>query len=339
MRTLLIHTAWLGDLILTTPLLDHLHADPDLEALALLTTPASASLFKRDPRLDDLIVYDKRGQDRGLGGILRAIKRVRAFGPDRVVCPHRSLRSGLLTIGSGAWDRVGYSNSVFSLSFSRMVHYKPEYHEVDRLLALAGVEPNPDEPAMPSLYNDPEEANAARARLEAAGIQSPLALAPGSAWHTKRWPEDRWIELIRELLPYHDGGFVFLGGSEDAELCDRVRGSFSAAEAKRMINLAGTIALRESYQILRFCRAAVVNDSAPLHLAQAAGTPTLAIFGSTWPAFGFGPRGPKDRVVQVKPKCKPCGIHGKRVCPTGTLECLLDVKADHVAAQLREMLA
>ncbi len=339
MRTLLIHTAWLGDLVLTTPLVDHLRADPDLEALALVTTPAASSLFHRDPRIDELIVYDKRGHDRGIGGYRRVIKRIRAFAPDRVLCPHRSLRSGLLTIFSGAWDRIGYSNSVFSLSFSRMVHYNPELHEVDRLLSLAGVEPNVETPPMPSLFNDPEEAGAARKRLADAKIGHPIALAPGSAWMTKRWPLECWIELLRTMLLDHEGGFVLLGGSADAELCDTIRDAFSAADAARLLNLAGVISLRESFQILRLCRAAVVNDSAPLHLAQAAGTPTLAIFGSTWPAFGFGPRGARDRVVQLTPECKPCGIHGKNQCPTGTLECLRGITSEMVADPLKEMLA
>jgi heptosyltransferase-2 len=104
----------------------------------------------------------------------------------------------------------------------------------------------------------------------------------------------------------------------------------------RVHNLAGELNLRESFQALRLCRLAVVNDSAPLHLAQAARIPTFALFGSTVPGFGFGPRGPRDRVFQLELDCIPCGIHGHRECPLKTLACLEGLVVEPLAAAVIE---
>lgn len=337
MRTVVIHTAFLGDLVLLTPLLDALKQDPDLDWLGLVTTPAAAPLFAGDPRLDELIVYDKRGADRGLGGWLRLVRRLRAREVERVVCPHRSLRSSALSWFSGAFERIGFSSATGSLAHTDLVFDDRSRHEVDRNLALVGRRAAADAPpAMPSLHDDPGEEARARELFDARGLVLPVAFAPGSVWATKRWPPSRFGELARRIVSETPADVVLLGGPGDRELLDVVAEGAGGRFRGRVHNLAGELGLRESYQALRLCRLAVVNDSAPLHLAQAARIPTFAIFGSTVPEFGFGPRGPKDRVFQVELDCIPCGRHGRKTCPLGTLACLEGVESDAVFEAVRE---
>ena len=339
MRTLVIHTAFPGDLILATPLLDRLRREPDHEWLGLLTRPACAPLFQGDPRLDDLLVYDKRGADAGWGGFLRMVKRMRACRVDRVVCPHRSLRSSGLVYTSGAFERTGFDRAVGSLAYTELVHYDRRLHEIDRNLRLAGPLAEEEGPLPPTLHNDPAEEVRVRDLFEARGLVLPLALAPASLWETKRWPARHFGLLADLLMEASAVDVALLGGPADRALCEEVASHVHGCRKGRIHNLAGELTLRESYQALRLCKLAVVNDSAPLHLAQAARIPTFALFGSTVPAFGFGPRGPHDRVFQLELDCIPCGIHGHRRCPLGTLACLEDLApravADAVLEELR----
>ena len=328
MRTLVLHTAFPGDLILVTPLLDRLRRDPGLEWLGLLTTPACAPLFAGDPRLDGLIVYDKRGADRGPAGYLRTLGRLRACRPDRVLCPHRSLRSSSMAWLSGAWERVGFSSATGGLAYTELVYDDRARHEIDRNLALAG--PTDGEIAPPTLHQDPAEEARVREIFERRGLVLPVAMAPASLWATKRWPPRHFGRLADQIMEATPADILLLGGPGDEGLCREVEAEVHSCRRHRVHILAGELSLRESLQALRLCRLAVVNDSAPLHLAQAARVPTFALFGSTVPAFGFGPRGAHDRVFQTRLDCIPCGIHGRRACPLGTLACLEELKPEAV---------
>lgn len=339
MRTAVIHTAFIGDLVLATPLLEALRQDPDLDWLGLVTTPAAAPLFERDPRLDELFVYDKRGADRGAAGLLRLIGRLREHDVERVVCPHRSLRSSLLAWFSGAFERVGFSSATGSLAYTDLVFDDRALHEIDRNLALVGRRSGQDGvPSTPVLRDDPGEEARVRGLFEARSLLRPVAFAPGSVWGTKRWPPSRFGELARLIVEETPSDLVLLGGPGDRELLDVIASAVDGRHKGRLHNLAGELGLRESYQALRLCRLAVVNDSAPLHLAQAAGIPTFAIFGSTVPEFGFGPRGEADRIFRLDLDCIPCGRHGRRTCPLGTLDCLEGIEASTVFAAVLENL-
>jgi heptosyltransferase-2 len=331
MRTLVIHTAFPGDLILLTPLLDRLRREPDLEWLGLVTRPACGSLFQGDPRLDELILYDKRGADAGWAGFRRLVRRMRSHQVDRVICPHRSLRSSALAWSSGAYERVGFSSAVGSLVYTELVFDARGLHEIDRDLCLAGPLEESAEPVRPSLYADPLEEARVRALFEARGLVQPVALAPASLWETKRWPARHFGALTDRVMEASAVDIVLLGGPADRVLCAEVASQVHGCRKGRVHVLAGELNLRESFQALRLCRLAVVNDSAPLHLAQAAGIPTFALFGSTVPGFGFGPRGPRDQVFQLELDCIPCGIHGHRRCPLGTLACLSELDPETVA--------
>lgn len=328
MRAAVIHTAFLGDVILLTPLLDALRADPGVTALALVTTAQAASLFEGDPRVDLLLPYDKRGADRGVGGILRLGGALRQFRPDRLYSAHRSLRSALIARLSAAPVRIGYASATARFLYTETVPDNRSHHECRRIMALLGR----DESPLPTLFQHPAEEEKVLAVLAEHGGGAPVALAPGSVWATKQWPAHHFRTLARLLGERHVPVFL-LGGPGEKDLCALIAEGLPGCHS-----LAGRLSLRESCQLMRHCRAAVVNDSAPLHLAQAAGVPTFALFGSTIPAFGFGPQGPRDRVLERPLSCRPCGRHGRRSCPLGTLACLEGVLPETVMAALEPLL-
>jgi heptosyltransferase-2 len=317
--TLVIQTAFLGDVVLTTPLLAVLAARHG--PVDVVTTPAAASLLEGHPAVGTVIRYDKRGADRGLLGIWRMSRHLRPRGYERIFLPHGSWRSAALARLSGAAERIGFADSPAARTYTRRIARPASGHEVERLLALAGA--GGDVPPV-HLELTADDRAAADTWLRERGIAPGfVALAPGSIWGTKRWPG--YAGLAASL----DAPMVIVGGREDGVLADIV----TAAAPGRAYSAAGALTLRASAALLSRAAVLVTNDSAPLHLATAVGTPIVAVFGPTVPAFGFGPRGPRDLVVQHPSlPCRPCSAHGPRVCPLSHHRCMRELSVESVVA-------
>lgn len=325
--TLVIQTAFLGDVVLTTPLLSVLaerHGPIDV-----VTTPAAASLLDHHPAVHDVVRYDKHGADRGWKPFRRLGAELRSRRYDRVYLPHRSFRSALLALWSGASERIGFADSAAAVTYTSRVPRPRDGHEVERLLALAGVRPGDAAPPV-SLGLAPTDLAAADAWLASHGVGSDfVALAPGSVWATKRWP------YYAELAAGLDRTSVIVGSAEDGQLADAI----VAAARGRAVSAAGALSLRGSAALIQRAAILVSNDSAPLHLATAVGTPVVAVFGPTVPEFGFGPRRAGDIVLGHEDlPCRPCSKHGPPACPLGHHRCMRDLAVTDVAAALARII-
>lgn len=312
--TLVVQTAFLGDVVLTTPLLAALAARHG--PVDVVTTPSAAPLLATHPAVHRVIPFDKKGADRGLAGLWRLARRLRAERYEIAYLPHRSLRSAALARLAGIPRRVGFRDG-WPLLYTGVRDHPATGHAIDRLLALADAPPRHQTP--PSLELTLGDRAAAEHWLREAGVTGPfVALAPGSIWGSKRWPF--YPELTRALA--ERVAVVAVGGPEDAALGDAmVRAGAGAAHP--VVNACGALPLRASAALIGRAAALVTNDSAPLHLAQAVGTPTVALFGPTVPEFGFGPRGPRDRALGVAGlPCRPCSRHGPPSCPLGHHDCM-----------------
>ena len=322
---LVIQTAFLGDVVLTTPLLSVLaerHGPVDV-----VTTPAAASLLEHHPAVADVLRYDKHGTARGWRGLRRLGSELRARRYRSVYLPHRSWRSAVLGLWSGAAERIGFADSPAALTYTRRVRRPTSGHEVERLLALA--QPFGETTPAVSLGLTAADHAAAEAWLTAHGVAAGFtALAPGSVWGTKRWP------YYAELTSRTDGQVVIVGGREDAPLAQAIVQSSGG----KAVSAAGALSLRESAALIRRARVLVTNDSAPLHLATAVGTPVLALFGPTVPEFGFGPRHPGDVTLgHAELSCRPCSRHGPQVCPLGHHRCMRDLSVEAVSKAMATM--
>jgi heptosyltransferase-2 len=316
---LVIQTAFLGDVVLTTPLLAALaavHGPVDV-----VTTPAAAPLLEGHPAVGAVIRYDKRSADRGPMGVVRLARRLRGRRYRTAYLPHRSWRTAAIARLAGIAERVGFSDSPAAGTYTRRVFRPATGHEVERLLALAG-----GAGGSPAVHIEltPDDRATADGWLRERGVGAGfVALAPGSIWGTKRWPG--YAGLAAAL----DQPIVVIGGREDAPLAQEVL----AAAPARARSAAGELSLRASAALIARAAVLVTNDSAPLHLATAVGTPVVAVFGPTVPAFGFGPRGLRDRVVEhAALSCRPCSAHGPRVCPLAHHRCMRELSIESVAA-------
>ena len=317
---LVIQTAFLGDVVLTTPLLAALASR--YGPVDVVTTPAAAGLLETHPAVREVIRYDKRGADAGVAGFWRIASRLRARWYDRAVLPHRSWRSAALALAANVPERTGFADAAPAITYTTRIPRAQRGHEVDRLLALAGPEAGERPPVSLALGQD--DYAAADEWLVKRGLASGfVALAPGSIWATKRWP------YYPELAASLDGPVVVIGGSDDVALADAI---VERAPA-RVHSAAGALNLRASAALIARARVLVTNDSAPLHLGTAVGTPIVAIFGPTAPEQGFGPRGAGDATLgHPTLSCRPCSAHGQRVCPLLHHRCMRELTVETVVA-------
>jgi len=333
--SLVIQTSFLGDVILTTPLIAELARRGPVDVLA---TPLGATALANNPDIRTVIRYDKRSTYGSAQGLWRIVKELRTRRPyDAAYLAQGSFRSGLLAMLTGAKQRIGFASSTGRVLYTDQMPYRPEDHHAKRLWSLSMADcfdtPIPQQ-IRPRLYpSDEDRAVVDRLlRRGQANGDAIVALAPGSAWGTKRWPY--YVELAKRLA--EDFRIAIIGSKADLEVATQIT---EALPPDRVINGAGILSLLASAELIGRAQAIVTNDSAPQHLASAMGTPTVAIFGPTVPEFGFGPLAERNVVAgDTGLQCRPCHRHGPQRCPLGHWRCMRELTPEYISSLLTEVL-
>lgn len=328
MRSLVIQTSFLGDVVLTTPLIEAIGARRG--AVDVVTTPAGAPLLANHPRVRQTIVYDKRGADAGVGGFRRLAARLRDEAYAVAYLAQGSVRSAMLAVVARIPERIGFDTSAGRRLYTRTVAYRPEVHHAERLWRLAEFRPPDEAELRPRLFPGAEERAAVDALLAEHGVRRDamlVAMAPGSQWGTKRWPY--YAELATRLTTEWPGArLAVVGSADDGPLAREI-----AAAAPPTIDATGRLSLLASTELLSRCAVLVTNDSSPQHLASAANTPTVTVFGPTVPEFGFGPLATRSATLgHPALACRPCDPHGPQRCPLRHWRCMRELTAEAVQA-------
>jgi len=333
--SLVIQTSFLGDVILTTPLIAELARRGPVDVLVTLE---GAAVLANNPNIHHTIRYDKRGTYGSALGLWQTIREIRSRRRyDAAYLAQGSFRSGLLAMMTGATERIGFASSTGRVLYTRQLPYKPDRHHAERLWSLSMSEcadPPSSEQVRPRLYPSDEERRTVDFLLREAGsTEEPfVALAPGSAWGTKRWPY--YVELAKRLSDH--SRIAIIGSKADEEIAAQITDSLPP---RCVINAVGTLSLLASAELIGRAQAIVTNDSAPQHLASAMGTPTLTIFGPTVPEFGFGPLAERHAVAGHDGlSCRPCDRHGPQRCPLGHWRCMRELGPDYISSLLTEVL-
>jgi heptosyltransferase-2 len=327
MRILVIRLSSMGDVILSSAVLDYLHTSEPSADIDMVTGTPYAALFQDDPRLSRTIAYDRNAPQ-------GACDRIRRREYDRVVDLQNSPRSRRLTAAArtaviGRFDKKYLARTLLLLG--RISLYRRDEDVVARYLRAAGWRGEGPAPVKVRLARPLAVSDFARAALAGAGGERLLGMIPFSAWPNKQWPLERYRDVAARMA---QAGWeiVVFGGPDDRPAAEKLQESVGEA----CVSVAGRIPLDQSAAVLSQCRLVVGNDTGLTHMARAVGRPVAVVFGATTWHFGFYPSGgPAHRVLEVPLWCRPCNAHGGAVCLRGGRPCLTRISVDSVVEALQ----
>lgn len=339
-RLLVAQTGFLGDVVLTTPLLSALRRILVPDSMTVLTTPQAKPLLEHHPAVDSVCVDAKRQEERGPGGLVRMAQRLRRGHFQVAFAPHKSLRTALLLALAGIPYRLGFRQSPGWFLYHRTTFRDIQAHEVERILSLlrtCKVDPQ-QHIATPHVMYDDAARRHAQTLLDAAGItddEPVFIVCPGSVWFTKRWTIEGYAALVKRLEKAY-GRTLICGGPDDLSVAQAVQ----TQAGGQGVCLAGQADLQTFMALIDRARVVVSNDSAPMHLAVARNVPVVAIFCATTPNLGYGPYSSRSVIVEQKSlPCRPCGRHGGPTCPRGTEDCMRLITVDDVLRGVDQFLS
>lgn len=350
---LVVQTAFLGDLLLSIPLLKKTRELWPQHKLALVCRKGFGDFFLQTKLVDQVFEIEK-GQRDSYSKILEHLKFVEV---DHLISPHESMRTVLFCAQIKAKHKVTFKKAWNFLFFSKraeknaalpdslrqlsllapedknlendLIHYAA--HERPYMLGEAGRLPAPPVWGSMSVRHQILERTEVyenlkkKFPLEALDQGKGILIFPGSVWATKRWTEEGFVKVGHALQ--HRGYQVYvMGGPGEEALAEAV-----ASQIPGAISLAGKTKIFESTQLIARARLLIGNDSASAHMAAASETPLIAMFGPTVLEFGYRPWSAQSYVLQREGlKCRPCGKHGHNKCPIGTHECMKGLRPEEV---------
>jgi lipopolysaccharide heptosyltransferase II len=314
---LIIQTAFIGDVILATVVIEKLKQYYPTAQIDFLLRKGNESLLLAHPKLRSVLIWNKK--EKKISNLRKIIGTIRQNQYDLVINLQRFTSTGIITAFSGAKHSIGFDKNPFSFLFSTKIKHQigQGVHEVSRNLSLIS-QLTDNQLIRPKLY--PSEADYERVRLHKKNTY--ICVAPTSVWFTKQWAISKWQTFLDNVPA--DYQIFLLGSPQDFDVCENLKNN---SKHLKVNNLAGKLSLLESAALMQDARMNYVNDSAPMHLASAMNAPTCVVYCSTIPEFGFGPLAENSTIVQIKEKlpCRPCGLHGFKSCPKGHFKCALDI--------------
>ena len=338
LRKILVHAPnWLGDAVMSLPLLDHLRVTCSTASITIVSRPQCAGLWELHPHVDEVISFDGFDPNLTLSDIARFIRTVRDRAPDAVFILPGGIEFALFHTLAGTRTRVGYDFDHRRLFLTHPVrvpqdfrarHLSESYLDLGRLVG-------PVTAARPRLRIAPADGQG--------GSEMPYPHRAGSGhlrvlfhpWATygpaKRWPPARFAELGERLAARFDAEIVLVG-SEDAR---GVAAEIDRLMHRRTLDLTGRTSIAELCELMRGSAVMVSNDSGPAHLADALDLPLVVLFGSSSPPW-TGPRGERSETIYHALTCSPCF---QRTCPLATYACFDGITTDEVFDRVERLLA
>jgi len=324
MKILVIRLSSLGDVVLATGILDATGEGK----LDFLTREEYAELLRGHPGIGEVIAIQR-------GKMHQVKRRIEQAGYDAVLDLQDTARSRLLARWSKAGSRARIRKQSLRRRLGIVCHglLGSVTHRLDSY-CLAAAELDWQLCGEPRLFPGAELAAQWRGTLTPDAKTRLIAIAPGAKWRTKRWPVEKYGALINQLAEQGRRRFVVIGGMAERELGRQIE----SACGDLVVNLCGATLGMQLPGLLAACDLLIANDSGPMHVAGAVGTPLVAIFTSTSPSLGFSPRGSESRIVETGTWCRPCHVHGRSFCPRFDYRCLKDVSVSAVGGAAEQLM-
>lgn len=322
MKILLIQTAYLGDCVLSLPLINTLKKNLNCE-IDIVTLPQTKSIFLSCPSVNEVLIYDKKKKDKGLKGIIKIINRIKIVKYNAVFLVQRSFRSGFIALLSGISQRIGFDRGGAKYFLTEKIEYNWNIHDIERQLLLAEAFGCKEKVREFNIRSNDGYIRKYESEFQNSQKKI-LGIAPQSEWETKCWPKENYLEIIKGLS--HEYKIIVFGKYAEDWPAD-------------VLNLTGRTSMEELIALVGKVDVLLSNDSGIVHIAAALRKPVVAIFGSTVPQMGFAPFGNKHKIIEVdrKMKCRPCGLHGPKECPKGHFRCMLDIDPEIVKKGIYEV--
>jgi heptosyltransferase-2 len=363
-RILVRSVNWLGDAVMTTPALARLRERFPAAHIALLTPAKLKELWLHHPAIDETIAIDPAQSIWAVG------RRVRPLKWDLALILPNSPRSAMESWWGRIPRRIGYArpwrnffltDAIPGRKHAIRMHKRsagevrqlireevsgpaasvpvlnPAAHQVSDYLHLVGCLGAGTQVTPPHVAVIEEEIQAVRKRWALADETLLLGLNPGAEYGpAKRWPAERFAAAAREIRSRTNCTWLIFGGKGDATLASEIQSAIGGPDSS-VLNLAGKTSLRELCALLKLCRAVLTNDTGPMHVAAAVGTPVVVPFGSTSPIL-TGPGLPGDsrhQFITSSASCSPCFL---RECPID-FRCMKGITSEHVVESVCRTLA
>jgi heptosyltransferase-2 len=330
---LVVRFSAIGDILLITPLLRAIRARHPGARIAVLTKVSYVPLLSHNPHLSEVLGMGPRES------VLAIAQRIRSVRYSHLLDLHGNLRSlALRRLAPGPWrsyDKRTIERAL--LITTKRDRYGAYLAVAERYFEAAkDLDVEPDG-GPPDFYISEEADCRAAERLMALelGRERPIvAIAPGAAHATKRWPIEHWVDLVGRITST-GADVAILGGPDDVEAAAAIT---RTAGGDHVASLAGALGLQETGAVIRRSEALISGDTGVMHMATGVGTPVVALFGPTVRQFGFFPYRSPASVVELKLPCRPCSAHGTRRCPLGHHHCMRQIVPDLVFPALAEAL-
>lgn len=335
---------WVGDAVMTMPALRALKLANNNSRITLLVKPWVSPLFEKDPNVDEIILY--KDEYKSIAGKLRLSKILREKKFCMAVLFQNAFDAAILALLSGIPERIGYSRDGRGLLLTKAIEFddnSKKLHHIDYYLDLLDRSGFKTKKYQPWIYLTLNERIEARNRLR--DLKQPvIAINPGATYgSSKRWHPERFAEVAVRVIHELNGSVVILGGPSETgiaeEIIKLISSQFSACLpvgkvlSSQLLNLSGKTSLRELAAVISECDLLITNDSGPMHVGYAVGTPIVAIFGSTSPEH-TGPIGKNDIAIRKDLECSPCF---ERECKKNNLKCMDLITADEVFGSVKKL--
>jgi heptosyltransferase-2 len=312
-RILIVRTDRIGDVLLSTPAIKALRDSFPYAYIAMMVSPYAKDIVDGNPYLDEAIIYDKGGLHKSWRGSLKFAQNLKKKRFDLAIILHPTNRVHLVTFFAGIAKRIGYDRKLGFLLTDRIKHTKQlgEKHELEYnldLLKYLGIEPKDKSLFMPIKE---ESERYVDELFKQEGINKKdklLAIHPGASCPSKIWPQERFAEVADRLAENQGFKVLVIAGPKDIALAQKV----TADMRHPAVNLAGKTSVAQLASVLERCQLFISNDSGPVHIASAVGTPVISIFGRNQRGLSplrWGPVGEKDRILHKEVGCIECLAH------------------------------
>ncbi len=328
-KILLVQTAFIGDVILITPLIKAIKELYPNSILDVMVIPQTADILAYNPNINKIITFDKRKNK--IISFTKTLLLLKKKEYNLAITPHSSITTALLLKLARIPIRIGFDRWNAAKYLTHKVPHLDNIHKINKNLEL--LKPLSDKVFSIQTELFPTDEMFVKAKNLVAkvstSVKKVIAIAPGSVWFTKRWPTE-YFQQLAKMLAENNFGLVLLGSREEQIICDEVM------PEKNSINLAGKLNLLESAAVVTNCDLMICNDSGALHIANAMQTDVFAFFGPTVQSIGYFPFRQSDFVFELEMNCRPCGSHGSKACPLKHHDCMRMIDSEAVYKKIIE---